>query len=574
MNPHPARAAAPNPIPILVTRNASNVNNADKLCEFDFGECRTNFLPLLHEMNRIACESGDLSALLETLLDIMERHLKIRRAVVSLIDPSSTRALIHKSRGLSEAEATQGVYAPEGGVPGKVMATGEAVVVPRLDAPSAMDNTPPNGAKHRPERERALLCVPIRYNGKTLGALSAERRYKNQQLLHLDADILAILATAAAQTVALYLAEKVRKVALEDENRSLKHELAARFAPENIIGQSRPMQKVYALIERVARARTTVLLLGESGVGKERVASAIHYQNARADAPFIRFNCAALPESIIESELFGHEKGAFTGAVARRRGRFEEADGGTLFLDEVGELAPAMQVKLLRVLQEKRFERVGGNVTLQVDLRIIAATNRDLKQMVAEGAFREDLYYRLNVFPITLPPLRARGNDIALLAWHFVRRFSDRMGIQVAGIAPQALAMMMCYHWPGNVRELENTVERAMNLASGEYLTERELDPEMLAAGAAGALVDAKHYPVNRARAQGRPHGPLAFAGAERSAHIANHPEEDAIRRALSEARGNVTKAANLADIPKRTLYRRIKQYKIDLSEFRAGSPC
>jgi len=225
------------------------------------------------------------------------------------------------------------------------------------------------------------------------------------------------------------------------------------------------MLEVYALIEKVAKIKTTVLLLGESGVGKELVANAIHYNSLESKGPFIKFNCAALPESIIESELFGHEKGAFTGADAQRKGRFEEADKGSIFLDEVGELSLGLQAKLLRVLQERSFERLGGNKTLQVDIRILAATNKDLGAMVKAGTFREDLYYRLNVFPLLIPPLRKRGSDIITLADHFTGLFSERFGKEVKCLSTEAQEMLLAYSWPGNVRELENCLARAVILS-------------------------------------------------------------------------------------------------------------
>lgn len=230
------------------------------------------------------------------------------------------------------------------------------------------------------------------------------------------------------------------------ENHRLREALKGKFKPSNIICNSKPMLEVYSLIEKVTRSRTTILILGESGVGKELVASAIHYNSPNADGPFVKFSCAALPETIIESELFGHEKGSFTGAATHRRGRFEEADGGTIFLDEVGELSLSMQAKLLRVLQEKSFDRVGSNKTIQVNLRILAATNRDLREIVGQGTFREDLYYRLNVFPITIPKLKDRGDDIIALADHFVSHFAAEMGIDVHRISTPALNMLMSYH--------------------------------------------------------------------------------------------------------------------------------
>jgi len=239
------------------------------------------------------------------------------------------------------------------------------------------------------------------------------------------------------------------------------------------------MQDVYELIHKVAGTKATVLILGESGVGKELVANAIHYNGLTSDGPFIKFNCAALPENIVESELFGHEKGSFTGAVAMRKGRFEMADGGSIFLDEIGELSLPMQAKLLRVLQEKTFERVGGMRPVKVDLRIIAATNRNLLDMVEKGTFREDLYYRLNVFPITIPPLRERGSDVILLADHFVMAYANETGKDVKRISTPALNMLMAYHWPGNVRELENVIERSVILSEDGVIHGYNLPPSL-----------------------------------------------------------------------------------------------
>jgi Nif-specific regulatory protein len=284
-------------------------------------------------------------------------------------------------------------------------------------------------------------------------------------LLKQDVELLATIASMIGPAVELYLLENISKVRLENENRRLKNALRERFKPSNIIGNSKPMLEVYELVHKVAATKATVLILGESGVGKELVASAIHYHSPSADGPLITFNCAALPENIVESELFGHEKGAFTGAAALRKGRFEQADGGTIFLDEIGELSLPIQAKLLRVLQERTFERVGGNRPVKVDLRIIAATNRNLPDMVAKGTFREDLYYRLNVFPITVPPLRERDSDIILLADYFAARYSAEAGKEVKRISTPALNMLMAYHWPGNVRELENVIERSVILS-------------------------------------------------------------------------------------------------------------
>jgi two-component system response regulator AtoC len=254
--------------------------------------------------------------------------------------------------------------------------------------------------------------------------------------------------------------------ALRDENRQLREELGRRYTFENIIGRSEVMQEIFATIMRVAPARATVLLGGESGVGKDLIARAIHYHSPRRDRPFIKINCSAIPENLMESELFGFEKGAFTGAVASKPGRFEQADTGTVFLDEIGDVPASVQVKLLRVLQEREFERLGGNKTFHIDVRILAATNQDLRAALEQGTFREDLYYRLNVVPIDIPPLRERKKDIPFLAEHFVKKLAADLGSRVESITDAAIQKLIDYHWPGNVRELENVIERSLVLCS------------------------------------------------------------------------------------------------------------
>lgn len=257
---------------------------------------------------------------------------------------------------------------------------------------------------------------------------------------------------------------------LREENRRLKDELGHRYNFDNIIGRGARMQEILGAVARVAPARTTVLLCGESGVGKDLIARAIHFHSPRRDHPFVKINCTALPENLMESELFGYEKGAFTGAATSKPGKFEQAEGGTVFLDEIGDVPPSIQVKLLRILQEREFERLGSNKTRQIDVRIVAATNVDLKAAIDEGSFREDLYYRLNVFPLTIPPLRERREDIPLLAVHFLRKFAVEQGSPVTAFSDSAIAKLMDYSWPGNVRELENVIERSIVLAGGSVL--------------------------------------------------------------------------------------------------------
>ena len=280
----------------------------------------------------------------------------------------------------------------------------------------------------------------------------------------------------------LVIARALERVRLRRETHELRSQLTERYRFDNIVGNSPEMQEVFKAVTQVAPSRATVLLTGESGTGKELVAAAVHHHSPRKDGPFVRLHCAALAETLLESELFGHERGAYTGADRRREGRFEQANAGTLFLDEIGDITPSTQVKLLRVLQERQFERVGGNQTQTVDVRLIAATNRDLKQLVAEGKFREDLYYRLNVINVALPPLRRRKSDVAALAAHFLERFARENSKRVERFSDGALAQIVAYNWPGNVRELENVVERAVVLTEGHTIEQHHLPAELGAA--------------------------------------------------------------------------------------------
>lgn len=515
-----------------------------QFCECDLGECRTQLLPLLHEMSRTVTEAGDLATTIRLLLQLMKRHMNLVRGAVSLYDQDSGKIFIHESFGLSEDEVARGVYLLGEGITGRVVETGQPMVIPCIaDEPNFLNRTESRG--DIAGTRLSFLCVPIQRGPKVMGALSAERFYDNRRLLDMDGRILTILAATLAQAVELYLIENVRTVALEAENRRLRGQLRAKFKPSNIIGSSKPMQEVYDLIQKVTRSKTTVLILGESGVGKELVASAIHYHGPNATGPFIKFNCAALPETVIESELFGHEKGSFTGATAQRKGRFEEANGGTIFIDEVGELSPAMQTKLLRVLQERTFERVGGNTPIQVDIRILAATNRDLAAMVEQGRFREDLYYRLNVFPITIPPLRDRGNDIIALADHFVTKFSKEMGVEVTRISTPAINMLLCYEWPGNVRELENVIERAIILAEDGVIHAYNLPPSL------------QTPVVSETSSLGSLDAKL------------NAIEYEMIVDTLKATHGNTTEAAKQLGLTRRVLGLRLAKYDLDRKVFR-----
>ncbi len=335
--------------------------------------CLGDMLSPLFQMSKVVIDSENLSETLSILLKIMKEDMGVIRGMVNLYNSKTGKIFIHDSIGLTEEEETRGVYSIGEGITGKVVESGEMIVVPRIsDEPNFLNKT--QSVENPEESDLSFVCLPILRGKKVLGAISVERICKDPDQLNCDVKLLGIIAAMIAQAVELYLLENEDKHSLRMENERLRNALKEKFHPSNIIGNSKPMQEVYSLISKIARTKSTALILGESGVGKELVASAIHYNSIDANGPFVKFNCAALPESVIESELFGHEKGAYTGADAMRKGRFEDADGGTIFLDEVGELSLPMQAKLLRVLQERTFERVGGNKTIKVDIRIIAAT--------------------------------------------------------------------------------------------------------------------------------------------------------------------------------------------------------
>nr|WP_320133488.1 sigma 54-interacting transcriptional regulator [uncultured Holophaga sp.] len=508
--------------------------------------CRAGVLPLIFRLSRTVAENNGLEPILEVVLQLMEEELGMIRGMINLYDSQAGRIYIHKSLGLTEDEEARGVYGLGEGITGRVVETGLTMVVPRIgDEDGFLDRT---GSHHGGDEDHAFLCIPIARGRRLLGTISGERPYGgNQALLDQDVELLKTIGCLIAPPVELHLVETHEKAEWAAERHRLQDALKERFHPANIIGNSRPMRDVYRLIAKIAPSKATVLILGESGVGKELVASAIHYKSPVAEGPFIKFNCAALPENLVESELFGHEKGAFTGAIGARKGRFEEADGGTIFLDEVGELSLAMQAKLLRILQEKTFERVGGNRPVKVDIRIVAATNRDLAAMVGEGTFRSDLYYRLWVVPIMIPALRERGSDIVALADHFVASYSRENGKEVKRISTPALDMLMSYHWPGNVRELENVIERAVLLSDDDVIHGYHLPPSLQTAKLSGTVfrgnLEAKLEAV----------------------------EYEMLVEALKNSKGNMSKAAQELGLTKRMIGIRMAKFNIDYRTFRRG---
>jgi two-component system response regulator HydG len=344
------------------------------------------------------------------------------------------------------------------------------------------------------------------------------------------------------EVLKITLSRALEHAGLKTENADLKSRLSADYELENIIGKSQPMKELVDMLAMIAPSEATVLITGHSGTGKELIAKSIHHNSGRRERPFVVVNCAALSETLLESELFGHEKGAFTGADKRREGRFMQADKGTLFLDEIGETSAAMQAKLLRVIQEREIQRVGGEETLSVDVRILAATNRDLEADVKEGNFREDLFYRLNVVALRIPPLSERRDDIPLLARHFLEKYARKNRKQVKGISPLAMDMLLKYGWPGNVRELENTIERAVILLPDEHITEKELPPTIT-----GTYDDECPQPA-----------PLPAAAVNRPL---DEIEKEAILATLEASGGNKSETARRLGINRKTLHKKLKDY-------------
>jgi Nif-specific regulatory protein len=503
-------------------------------------------LSLLFEVSQTLDRAMDLREVALPVLKAMAKHMGMLRGTLTLLNRETSEISIEAAYGLSPSQQKRGRYVLGEGVTGRVVETGRPAVVPRIsEEPMFLNRT--GARKHLLKKDISFLCVPIKLGNEVIGALSADRLFKEPVSFEEDIRVLSILASMIARAVRLRRFAEEEREGLVEENIRLQEELKDRFRPDNIVGNSRPMQEVYDLIARVCNSDTTVFLRGESGAGKELVAHAIHYNSPRASKPFVKVNCAALPENILESELFGHEKGSFTGAHMQRKGRFELAEGGTIFLDEIADLTPGMQIRLLRVLQEREFERVGGTETIKADVRVIAATNRNIEDLIERGSFRRDLYYRFNVFPIHIPPLRDRKTDILLLADYFVEKYSKKNNKAIKRISTPAIDMLMAYHWPGNVRELENCIERAVLMSSDDVIHGHHLPPTLQTAEASGTTI----------------RGTLE--------EKLDNLERELIIEALKSSRGNRAKAARTLRLTERTMGLRVQKYGIDAKRFRTS---
>jgi len=494
-------------------------------------------LATLHAIARVMAQPRDLRDQLEMVLQELSDRLGMQRGMISLIDRESGEAWLDVAHGI-DIEGLEVTYQLGEGITGKVAQTGRPMAVANLGQEAHfLDRT---GARRFLNRsELAFLCVPIIYDERVVGVLSADKVARHVESLDRE------VATLTA--VAELIAWSVHIRSLEEENRRLRQIVGKVKAPSiDIIGSSKVMQELFGLIAQVADSGTTVLIHGETGTGKELVARSIHMNSSRRKGPLVQVNCAAIPDTLIESELFGHEKGAFTGALYTRKGRFEEAHGGTIFLDEVGELSAAAQVKLLRVLQEKKFQPLGSSKVVNVNVRILAATNRNLEADVAAGRFRADLYYRLNVFPIHLPPLRERGNDVISLADHFILKYAKEMGKTPKKLSPAVLDAFLSYPWPGNVRELENCIERALLVAPGDTIETAHLPPSLPTRSREGERRDSGDFGIS-----------------------IRSKERTLIIEALKKTRGNQTQAAKILGITKRIIQYKIHKLGIDSKRFR-----
>lgn len=430
---------------------------------------------LVLEISKALLNLDNPSLLLEDVLGLLRKR-GLDYAAIKIVDPSSEEILIRYAAGLTAEEKQRGRYKVGEGITGTVVKTGEAILIRRIQDDSRFLNK--TGASD--VKEGSFYCIPIKFDEQVAGALSAfSRTPLSDDSFSEYADLLKAVVPFIAQ--ALRINEKFQRQnqQLKEENLSLRSELQTKRQIANFVGSSSKMSQVFDQIRMVSNSNATVLIRGENGTGKELVAETIHYSSGRANKPMIKVNCAAIPENLLESELFGHEKGAFTGAIALKKGRVEVAEGGTLFLDEIGEISHATQVKLLRFLQSREFDRVGGQGTLQANVRIIAATNRNLEEEIRKGNFREDLYYRLNVFPIFVPALRERKSDITLLSDFFLEKYSNENRKGIKRISTPAIEMLMAYHWPGNVRELENAMERAVLLCQTDTIRAQDLPPSL-----------------------------------------------------------------------------------------------
>ncbi|MCX7991906.1 MAG: nif-specific transcriptional activator NifA [Proteobacteria bacterium] len=497
----------------------------------------------IYEISKVLGSSPDIKVTLRSALVILSNFFKISKGIVAVKGDEEVEII--SSYGLTREEEKRGKYKLGEGVIGRVAKNGIPIVIPDIKSEAIFLNRT-KSRKIEDNTKIAFICVPIKIKNQILGVIGIDKYSEENRKFEDDLRLLKIVAGLFAINIKLNSFYEAEKFSLIQERDLLKNQLKERYSLKNVIGESEKMQVVFETVHQVAKTKASILLLGESGTGKELIAKSIHYLSDRSDKPFVRVNCSAIPEGLMESELFGHEKGAFTGAVSARKGRFELANGGTIFLDEIGDLPLSLQPKLLRVIQEMEFEKVGGEKTIKVDVRIISATNRNLERLVQEGKFREDLYFRLNVIPIIIPPLREREGDIPILIDFFTEKFNKLHGKNVR-INDRALNFLINYNWPGNVRELENTIERLVLMSKDD-------------------IVDVENLPLNirefkRTFERDVENISLPEKGLPEFFEII---EKEYIIKALSLTKGNRKQAGKLLGLTERQINYKIQKYNIN----------
>jgi len=498
-------------------------------------------LTFLVNISNAISHSLDIYKDLELVVEELCKYLGAQHSMITIVDRDYDKIMIGAAYGLSKEEKRRGVYNIGEGIIGEVVQTEKPIVIRDISkSPKFLNKT---GLGKNNHQIMAFLCVPIIIKNEITGTLSIHKPHEGITDFSSEIKFLNIVGMLIGKNVSIRRKEIEELKELRKENMQLRS--GKPFKPDNIVGNSSLMNDLYELINKVAPTNTTVMIRGESGVGKELIAEAIHKASLRSSGPFIKVNCSALPENLIESELFGHEKGSFTGASATHTGRFEMANGGTIFLDEIGDVPLSIQVKLLRVLQQRQLERVGGTRTINIDVRIITATNRDLEEMIKLNTFREDFYYRISVFPIYVPALRERRADIPILIDHFIDKLNKQNQMNVKRITGGALDMLMMYFWPGNIRELENVIERAMILTTDDVIHSYNLPPT-LQTGVSSNTIDK---------------GTLNA--------ILERVEKQLVIDTLIATRGNMTKAANQLGITERIMGLRIKKYDITVLNYK-----
>jgi len=525
-------------------------------------------LSILNEISLILSSTLELRDVFGKMMQIINDKLHMHRGALVLLDESTGRLRTEAAVGMTPDEIDRGKYALGEGITGNVVATGRARIVADIrNEPDFLNKTGRLNHEHHNEPV-SFLCVPIKIEGRTAGALSVDMPYISDERLKQDHDFLNIIGAFLAQAIQINRMVLRQKEELLEENAQLRAQVRDRYRFENIIGDSPAMHDVFATVGQVANSRATVLLLGETGTGKEMIAKAIHYNSPRKDKPFIRVNCGAMTSTLLESELFGHVKGSFTGAIRDKIGRFEAADEGSIFLDEIGTMEPVLQVKLLRVLQEREFERVGDTAVMKVDVRVIAATNVDLQEEVAKANFREDLFYRLNVVSVYLPPLRNRREDVPRLIDFFLDKYNKINERNLRRISREMVNVLMRYPWPGNVRELENAIERAVVLSRDEDFTE-ELLPlgiRMFAQQRRQNQTSESIETLTR-RIADQAIADYEMREGEIYQLVIDQIEHALIDRALAKCGGVKTKAADFLGINRNTLNKKVKDLGIEAVE-------